>query len=177
MRRFVLALAIVCFAVSHASAGVYFGASGGKSRYETTISGFQFRGDATAWKLYAGFTMFKFFGLEAVYADFGSTDDTVNGVRLDSEATAWEAFAVGTIPLGPVQIFGKAGMARWNADGTVSDGVLTADASSDGTDPAWGVGIAWKFAPLLSVRGEFERINASGDTKIDMATIGLGVQF
>jgi hypothetical protein len=176
MRR-VLALAILCFAVQSAAAGVYFGAAGGESRFEQTISGYSFRNDATAWSVHAGFSMFKFFGLEAEYADLGKADDSVSGVRLESDVTSYALFAVGTLPLGPVDLYGKVGMARWNADGTISDGTLTASTNADGTDPAWSAGVAWRFAPLVSLRFEYGRIKPGGDTKIQLATVGIGVRF
>jgi hypothetical protein len=66
-----------------------------------------------AWKAFVGFRFAPFIGVEAAYVDFGHPNDTFqssgsNGIY-HLQMTGFSPAVIGTTPLGPVEIFGKAG--------------------------------------------------------------------
>src|SRR5215471_2323945 len=76
-----------------------------------------------------------------------------------ADAKAFSAFAVGYLPLPApnVDIYGKAGLARWQLNGgTVQPTLLQLD--SNGTEFAWGLG-AQVHLSSFAVRLEYEAFN------------------
>jgi hypothetical protein len=66
-----------------------------------------------------------------------------------ADARAFDIFGVGLIPLGPVDIYGKAGGARWTLSGNTegpNDSLFALNRS--GTSFAWGAGIQAHWGPL-----------------------------
>lgn len=131
--------------------GFYIGAGVGQGSVDGDLDGgeggFSFDGDDTAYKLIAGYN----FGIiplidlaaEIEYVDFGKPDD--GGVEVDASAIA--AFGLVGVNIGPIGVFGKVGMASWDADvGSLSD---------DGTDPAYGAGLRFQIASF-QIRAEYE---------------------
>lgn len=178
MLRRILALALVMFGtVSAALAGEAFvGAAVGKTGFEVSDQGVSFDESDDSYKIYGGFRFLKFFGVEGSYVDFGSPTDTIAGDEVTIDATAWDAFAVGILPLGFFEIFGKVGMVAWDADVKISGTGNDTDSDS-GTDPAYGVGIAFKLGKLLAIRAEYERFDIEDTDQVDMASVGLDFRF
>ena len=109
--------------------------------------------DNTSWKLYLGFRPIGLVAIEADYLHLGSADFalgapfaicTVGGCPAShADARAFATYAVGFLPI-PVpflDVFGKAGLARWTLDASSTGGVFAPTSfSNDGTDFAWGIG-------------------------------------
>ncbi len=171
-----LALAFL-LASSVALAGEsYIGASVGKSTVQEDQSGFKFDDGDNSFKVFAGCRFFKFFWVESGYVDMGSPSETVAGTDIKIDVTAWDAFAVGVIPLGLVELFAKAGYVRWSSDVKLSGG--TSGSSSDsGTDRAYGVGFAIKLVKVLAIRAEYERFDVKDTDKADLASVGVAFRF
>jgi opacity protein-like surface antigen len=110
-----------------------------------------FDGDDIGFKAFAGFNFaileLVTLGVEGGYVDFGKADD--GGVEVDSNG--FDAFGVAGVQLGPIQLFGKAGVVAWDADASDGDGSV----SDDGTDPAYGIGAGLQFGSI-GVRAEYE---------------------
>lgn len=135
--------------------GFYIGAGVGQGSVDGDIDGGEgvvsFDGDDTAYKLIAGYN----FGIiplidlaaEIEYVDFGKPDD--GGVEVDASAIA--AFGLVGVNIGPIGVFGKVGMASWDADASSTLG----SASDDGTDPAYGAGLRFQIASF-QIRAEYE---------------------
>jgi OmpA-like transmembrane domain len=73
-----------------------------------------------AWKAFVGFRFAPFIGVEAADVDFGHPNDTFqttgsNGIY-HLKMTGFSPAVIGTIPLGPVEIFGNAGYYFYNLD-------------------------------------------------------------
>jgi hypothetical protein len=125
-------------------------------------SGRDFDLNNTAWKAFVGVRPLPFLGIEANYMDLGSESRRFgfNGgdYRAHVNAHAFSAFAVGFVPL-PVpflDIFGKAGAARWTLDGHDNASLFALD--DHGTDFAWGGGAQAHFG-ALGLRLEYEQFN------------------
>ncbi|HYL02850.1 MAG TPA: outer membrane beta-barrel protein [Steroidobacteraceae bacterium] len=106
--------------------------------------------DSTDWKVWAGLRPISLLGIEADYLDLGSQTLNSNFVSGSSSThlayKAFAGYAVGFLPI-PVpylDVFGKAGLARWTSSGGSSvfapSGNSFFSLSDNGTQFAWGVG-------------------------------------
>jgi len=178
MRKRILALVLVTFGMMTAAlAGeAYIGAGVGKTGIKDSEQGITFDETDNSFKIYGGFRFLKFFGVEGSYVDLGAPSDTIAGDKVTIDTTAWDAFAVGVLPLGFLEIFGKVGMVAWDADIDVS-GAISGSDSDSGTDPAYGVGVAFKLGKLFAIRAEYERFDIEDTDKVDMVSVGLDFRF
>ena len=142
-----LAPALLVGSAFAAEPGFYLGASGGQSfineEYNNNID---IDDDATGWKAYLGYQFIPWLGVEAGYVDFGeySSNNLFQGTNFDAdvEASAWEGFLVGSLPLGPVDLFAKVGAADLQAE--VDTKNFGTEQDND-TQLAYGVGAAYNF--------------------------------
>ena len=130
----------------------------------------------TSWKAFAGVRPIPYLGAEVNYMDLGNrTDRFLNGTSgvgsgtySRSDARAWAAYAVGFVPLPPavpfLDLYGKAGLARWRLSGASDAGSLPPtssgfyDFTDRGTSFAWGVG-AQAHVGNIGARLEWEHFN------------------
>ena len=129
----------------------------------------------TAWKLYAGFRPIPQVGVEANYMDLGSeTRHYFDGTVNHADAHAFSAFAVGFLPLPIpfVELFGKAGAARWDLSGHTYPSLFALD--DHGTDFAWGGGAQAHFG-ALGLRLEYEQFNVRDAD--DVRAVSFDVSF
>ena len=174
MRRIVLVSALALAAGTGAAQAdddfggrLYVGAGLSRDKVDgITHTGVPFSDiDKTSWKVLAGFRPVKVLGFEADYLDLGNRTSTfINGVNSHSDAKAFAGYAVGFLPL-PVpflDVFGKAGVARWKLNGSQSSGTLPLPPnnffafSDQGTEFAWGAG-AQAHIGNIGGRLEYER--------------------
>jgi hypothetical protein len=139
--------------------------------------------DTTSWKAFAGFRPLSVFAIEADYLDLGSGDFgpapgvgtcPVTGCGTHSHAKAFGGYAVGFLPI-PVpflDVFGKAGLVRWNLNGTSP---LTSF-STNGTEFAWGVGTGVHVGNF-GARLEYERfdIPSTNGAKVTSLEVYLNI--
>jgi OOP family OmpA-OmpF porin len=141
MRRLLLVIALVLGAsAAQADNSFYVGAGISKDKLSDIVNaGTNFADiDSTSWKAFAGFRPLSVFAIEADYLDLGSQTSTFVTTTTSSNAKAFAGYAVGFLPI-PVpflDVFGKAGLARWKLNGSSP---LTSFSTS-GTEFAWGVG-------------------------------------
>lgn len=161
------------------------------SSYDDTDPGF---------KLQGGWQVNKTFAVEGGYLDFGkfiySADATapITATRDGFvEADGWNIGLVARKELNKtISVFGKAGVLRYNIDyrceGT-GIACTNPNRSDSGTNPFYGIGLAWHFKPdwffraeyeiFSDIGGAFDSDGSNGTTKadIDFAGIGIGYQF
>ncbi len=175
MRKFsvlstlLLGSTLMASAVSQAADnGIYIGAGVGQSNVDIDAGVTQIDGDDTGFKVIAGFRPLDWFGVEVNYIDFGKVSDS--GVNVESDALA--AYAVGFLPLGPVDLFAKAGVA--SADTSV--GTSLGRVSDDSTDFAYGAGLQFRLLSL-SARIEYEIFDLEDVDDLNMISVGLTYTF
>ena len=177
MRKLLLAstLALVAGA-AHADdlLGLYAGAGIMRAKMEDTFhTNFDFSN--TSWKLYAGLRPTGFpLGIDVDYVDLGNqTAGTFLGIA-HADAKAFAAFAVGylPIPVPNIDVYGKAGLARWQFSGNVGLPSLFA-VSENGTDFAWGVGGQVHFLDRFAVRIEYEHFNVREADDVQLYSLGV----
>jgi opacity protein-like surface antigen len=164
-------------------AGIYIGAGVGQSNlhsdgyYSNNYYGFSDRD--TAWQLTVGARPISPVGVEYDYINFGSPSGNYGSYYTsgNSSTAANALFGVGylPIPLPLVDIYGKLGVARLQANTTVFGPSAPFRQSFANTDLAYGVGTQMRFGNL-AVRAEYERISDSGGDP-DMLSVGVTFTF
>ena len=98
----------------------------------------------------------------------------VSGVSCD-DAEAYAAYAVGLLPLPFVDLYAKAGVARWETD-VRTTGLLPASRDDSGTEFAWGAGVQARLGSLAA-RLEYERFDVAGTDGAKLLSLGLTWTF
>lgn len=119
----------------------------------------------TAWKAFVGWRLNPMFALEVAYVDFGGPSDRfeTSGSNGDFRAdiSGFEPSIIGTIPLGPVELFGKIGYLFYDVDASVDlDNGPGFDSSSSESDLTYGGGVGMTFFEHLNARLEYQRIDS-----------------
>lgn len=150
----------------------------------------------TAWKLFAGYNINQYVGVEAGYADFGTAKYNYTGVNgLDgsgerkAEQSSWFAAAKGTLPINEqFNVFGKLGVARNRVKASYAFDIgapfnISDSGSSSKTSLLYGVGAQYNFSEQVGIRVEYENFGKFGNeadtgrTKVDMWSAGVTFNF
>ena len=192
MRKSLLSLTIILVAAAMpASAienGFYIGGSiGGSSLeirdFDEELGDLRFSGSGTAYKLFAGFRFLNFLAVEGGYVDLGDPRDVVGGseddaIDVEIGLKGWDAFAVGLLPIGPVDLFAKFGVVSWDAD--IRARLIPTDVfdteSESGTDAAYGIGVALRLGKV-ALRAEGEQFKIPDADDVYMFSIGATFTF
>jgi hypothetical protein len=105
-----------------------------------------------AQKIFGGWRFNQFVAVNLDYTDFGNSQGAL-GVSSDTEGLT--PGIIGTIPLGPIELFGKVGVMFY--DVTVDAGGPLVDSS--GEDAVLGFGIGATFFERFNITGEYERVD------------------
>jgi hypothetical protein len=175
MRKAILATTLLLASGGAAVAadnGFYLGGSVGNANVEIEnlggLSGADFKGDDTAYKLIVGIRPLDWLAVEGSYVNFGEAEDTVLGVPLKAEGDGISAFVVGFLPIGPVDLFAKGGLISWDTKVSGFDG--------DGTDLAYGVGAQFRVWSI-GIRAEYEIFDVDDVEDLSMVSIGATFTF
>jgi hypothetical protein len=162
--RNLLLMTVLALAGDVAYAGnglVYFGAGISRSELSDITPSGGLGIDNTSWKILGGFRPISPFAVELDYLDLGSASGSFVSVSAHSDAKAFAGYAVGFLPI-PVpwlDVFGKAGLARWSLSGSTSvPSSSLFNFSNQGTQFAWGLG-AQAHAGNIGGRLEYERFD------------------
>jgi hypothetical protein len=179
MKKNLLPVALLlCLFSPAAQAGIFFGASAGESSIEIEQVDLEFDDGDTSYKGFFGFRFFKFFGLELSYIDFGTPADRVLSEDIEIDLWAADGSAMGIVPLGKrFELFAKVGYVYWDGEVTVADGGGVEVTDDDGTDFAYGAGVAFKFGKFFALRGEYEIFDIEDTEDVSLASIGLEIRF
>jgi opacity protein-like surface antigen len=177
MRKLLLASTLALF-VGAAQAddllGLYAGAGITRAKVEDVFHT-DFNLSNTSWKIYAGFRPTGFpLGIDVDYMDLGSAAaGTFKGVA-HADAKAFAAYAVGYLPIPApnIDVYGKAGLARWQFNGNITQPGLFA-VSDNGTDFAWGAGLQVHFLERFAARIEYEHFNIRDADDVQLYSLGV----
>jgi opacity protein-like surface antigen len=121
--------------------------------------------DDNSWKVFAGYRINPYFALEAAYIDLGAPGDQfeTSGTRGNyrAEIAGFSPAVIGSLPLGPVELFGKVGYYFYDVDLRLDldgddpavDGV---DSSHSESDFTYGLGVGLTLFEHLHARVEYE---------------------
>jgi predicted porin len=158
-----------------AAEGFYVGAAAQQSHFDSSEFDVEdIDNDDYGWKIITGFRFTPNIGLEATYADFGEANAPSVSVGGPFEARA-EAFSVNGLvlfPVGPVDLFAKAGASRIDAKGNVG-AVFFKDHD---TIFAYGAGAQVSFGNL-ALRADYEKYDTDVVGDLDAIVVGLTYTF
>ncbi|MAY71692.1 MAG: hypothetical protein CME82_09595 [Halomonas sp.] len=159
-----LALLTSTHCVAGGSTGLYVGVGAGQMQGDD-----DFDDEASAAKVFAGYNFgwlpFLDLGAELSYLNGGELDGDVDGTSARLEVESLQAMGIAGFSFGPFGVYGKAGMADWDADR--SGNGLNKDYS--GTDPVFGLGARMQLFDVTG-RLEVERIDADEIGHVDSLT-------
>jgi OOP family OmpA-OmpF porin len=142
--------------------GWYLGAGVGKFNVEVdeaeditdTVGGFD--SDDTTMKVFAGWRFNPYVAVELDYLDLGNPEDTIDGRRVNADVNGFAPYIVGTLPVGPVELFAKAGYLFYDVQIDVDDLTVSDDNTQDFV---YGGGIGITLFDHLNTRLEYEVID------------------
>lgn len=168
-----------------ADSGFYVGGSIGSAAVEANIDDGGivlpqpppvFDEDDFGWKAFAGydFALGEVFslGLEGGYTDLGKPSTDIVGIPISVDPTALNFYGTAGLDFGPIGVFAKYGVVKWDVDAAIA-GIGVSD---DGSDPAYGVGLRFNLGSV-EIRGEYEIFDISDAEDVTMLSVGLAYRF
>jgi opacity protein-like surface antigen len=149
-------------ALAETDSGFYAGAGVGRFNVEVDNVGDvadtvgSFDSDDTTFKAFAGWRFNPYFGVELDYLDLGNPEDTIDDRRVNADINGFAPYLVGTLPLGPVELFAKAGYLFYDVKVDIDDLTVMDD---DNEDFVYGGGIGLTLFERLHTRLEYEVID------------------
>ena len=152
----VIALGAGTPALADENSGLYLGV--GLGDFSNEIERFEdvdidFDDDDDASRIFAGWRFNRFFALQLDYLDLGQSNQAINLLNVSADTTALTPSLVGTLPLGPVELFAKAGIAFYDLEISLDDDVVFDESDHDGV---YGAGVGFTLIDRLSLRLEYE---------------------
>ncbi|MEO6079737.1 MAG: porin family protein [Steroidobacteraceae bacterium] len=116
------------------------------------------------------------FAFEANYVNFGKSTapSSSPGGPFEADAEGFAAFGVGILPVGPVELYAKAGIARIQSDG--SSGATPVFFKDKATELAYGAGVQFRLG-ALGLRAEYEKYDTDVIGDLDLLTVGFTFNF
>lgn len=181
--RYLLVLAMCSmpgFALAGSDSGFYLGGSVGNaevdySDHDPDFGNFDidFKDDDNAYKVFGGYNFgvvpLLNLAVEAAYINFGKYEDEIANIKSKVELDVVTLQGLIGFNLGPVGVFGKAGLANWDGDFKSTLG----HASESGTDPVYGIGAKLQFGSF-AVRAEYEMFDLD---KFDVDYYSVGASY
>ena len=170
-----LLLGILGSSAAGAAEGPYLGGAAQRSHFDSKdFSVDDIDKNDLGWQIIGGYHFTPNFSLEATYTDFGEANapSAAAGGPFKADATAYSAFAVGSVPVGPVDLYAKAGAARIKAKGNVG-AVFFRDKD---TVFAYGGGVQLNMGNL-GLRAEYQKFNTDVIGDLDVISLGLTYTF
>jgi hypothetical protein len=140
------------FAQSENDQGFYLGAGAGRFNVEIddvgdvpdTIGSFD--ADDTTFKVFAGWRFNPYLAVELDYLDLGNPEDEIDGRRAGADINGFAPYVIGTLPVGPVELFAKAGYLFYDVQVDVDDLTVSDDNNEDFVyGGALWLSAAWRF--------------------------------
>ncbi len=171
-----------------ADGDLYIGASVGSVALNTDFDDFDdnIDSDDTGFSATLGVQFSELLALEGGYSNFGTYSalfsTPLGTTSLNAELSGFDVFGVLRLPLGPLDVFGKAGVVFWDSE---AEAVFASppglpnrlSSDNDGTDLAFGVGADIALGNQLSLRGEFEWFDIDETDEVSFISIGLLYRF
>lgn len=169
-------------AATVADTGLYVGAGYVRAQVNNVFgrTDYDFKIDDNAWKAIVGFRPIPFFAAEANYVDLGHQSQGLLGGNPPgghADARTFDLFGVGLLPLGPVDLYGKAGGARWELSGDLQgpgSSLLALDRT--GVNFVWGVGAQAHYGPI-GARFEYEHFQMPDTDGARLYTVAVTFTF
>jgi hypothetical protein len=106
-------------------------------------------------KIFAGWRFNRFLAVQLDYIDFGDAGVTLDLLNIQAETRGIAPSVVATLPVGPVELFAKAGMLFYDLEVSLNGDTLV---DESGNDIVYGVGVGYTLFGRLALRAEYEII-------------------
>lgn len=146
--------------------GFYLGAGITKSEFDVGSASDSL--DDNSYKIIVGFRPLDWLAIEGNYIDLGGESDGA-GTSLDAQAFTVSGLFIAEFAV--IDLYARLGMANWKLDAEFDN----FDASQDGWEPTYGVGIGAHFGSL-GVRAEYESFQVD-DFDFDVNTVSLSFTY
>jgi len=133
----------------------------------------------------AGYMFTNWVGVEAGYYDFGefedSLEDAANDLGLpntdvDLDLKGYSLQLVGNVPVSFFDFYVKGGVVRLDGTASASAFGLNYSTSESTTEPFAAIGIELDLG-TVNFFGEYSRVMDTDDIEIDLATVGIKLEF
>lgn len=124
----------------------------------------KFDDSSAAYNLDIGWRFNKWIGVDLGYWGLGEYKADDSDFKTDTSAVTLGVLA--SIPVWIIDIYGRGGAAWWEASNKNFD-------NDDGTDPYYGLGLAFNLGGSLDIYGEWVRF----DLNTNYDTFGIGVRW
>jgi hypothetical protein len=177
MRWLVLPIALcavspAAFAMDPSLRGFYIGGAIGKATVEVEDdqTGQIFDAEDTGYKIIAGYRIIDWVAVEVNYSDYGDPVDRFFGRNMTASYDGLSVSALGMLPLGQFDLFGRLGITRLESDFRIAG--FAGNLSDESTEPLIGLGAQFRPIPNLAIRLEAEGIllDANNDDDDDFWT-------
>src|SRR5688572_15217190 len=137
--------------------------------------GIDFSDGDNATKLFAGYAFNRFFAVQADYVDFGESSGAVTpSVRGTSDVQGLAPSIVGTLPIGPIELFARVGYMFYEVDLNLTGGRLIEES---GEDLVYSAGIGIDVLDRLNLRLEYEEIDIEELDEADALWLNVAWKF
>jgi OOP family OmpA-OmpF porin len=137
--------------------------------------GIDFSDSDNAMKVFGGWRFNRFFALQADFVDFGDSSGFVSpSVRGTSDVQGLAPSVVGTLPIGPIELFGRVGRMFYEIDLNLTGGRII---DERGEDTVWRVGLGIDVLDRLNLRLEYEEIDISELDEADALWLNAAWKF
>jgi OOP family OmpA-OmpF porin len=137
--------------------------------------GIDFSDSSNAMKLFAGWNFNRYFAVQGDYVDFGDSSGFVSpSVQGTNDVQGLALSVVGTIPIGPLELFGRVGVMFYEIDMNLSGGRLVDDS---GSDMVWSAGLGIDIKDRVNLRLEYEEIDIAALDEADALWLNVAWKF
>lgn len=141
--------------------GFYVGAALGNFSAEiddVDDADFDFDEDESASRIFAGWRFNRFISAEVGRYDFGEASNASTLLNVSTDTRGWAPAVVGTLPLGPVELFIRGGIIFYDIDVNIDGGEVF---DESGEDPVYAAGVGFTVLERLNLKLEYEVVEIS----------------
>jgi Outer membrane protein beta-barrel domain len=149
----------------------------------TAVNSIVHSGD-DAWKVALGYRFAPYFSLEGDYMNFGSPSDSFQGSGASGNyklhMSGFAPFAVGTLPMGPLELFAKAGYLYYNTNLKVylnEPGQEALQSTHSCSDFIFGGGLGVTFLRHLNVNAEYDAVRVQNARSSNALWLNVAWRF
>ena len=169
-----LAAATLALAASAASAQVYVGGAIGQSHYNLDCGGGSCDRTPTGFKLFGGYKLNEFIGIEGTYADYGDAKHSEPGYSERLTGTSFGIGAAGFYDFHPQwTAVGRIGLASNRLKFRDSDGFSSRESK---IKPYLGLGVGFRVTPKTTIEAGADFTRFPGLSSVSGRMLHLGVR-
>jgi OOP family OmpA-OmpF porin len=137
--------------------------------------------DDTSYGAYFGYTVNRYFAVEAEYTNFGNLEVDIGELEIDNpdiEPRTFGVKAIGMYPIGDnFSLLGSIGYHSFDIDPQDGENIRDAIGDSSSSDIFYGVGGQFDFSNRLSLRAQYQRYEFRDYGNSDEISLGLHYTF